>query len=101
MKIDTALLTKEQKRELKAWEELFGHPSWQLVLQRFKPSLERAQNSYRAAQDLRDLGQAQGKEQAYGEIVLLEALVAQEFRTLAGDAEQQRQDLEDSSHAMA
>lgn len=101
MNIDKTLLTPEQRREVRAWEEFFTSDAYRLFRQRFEGRYKGVGSAYRAAQGEQALGRVQGRDEVLREVADLERVIELEFLHTTGQAEREAQEAEEAKGAMA
>lgn len=101
MNIDKTLLTPEQRREVKAWEEFFASDAYRLYRQRFGERYKGIGASYRGATGAQALGRAQGRDEVLREVADLERVIELEFQHLTGQNEREAREVEEAKGAMA
>jgi len=99
--IDKTLLTPEQRREVRAWEEFFASDAGRLFKQRFGDRYKGVGAAYRAASGAQALGKVQGRDEVLREVANLETVIELEFQHLTGQAEREAREAEESKGAMA
>lgn len=101
MNLDKTLLTPEQRREVRAWEEFFASEAYRLFLQRFSERYRGVGSAYRAAQGAQALGKVQGRDEVLREVANLEQVIELEFQHQTGQAEREAREAEEAKGAMA
>jgi hypothetical protein len=101
MNVDKTLLTPEQRREVKAWEEFFVSAAYRLFQQRFGERYRGVGPAYRAATGAQALGKVQGRDEILREVANLEQVLELEFQHLTGQVEREAREAEEAKGAMA
>ena len=101
MDLNREVLTELEKRELRDFEQLFESPGWTIFQRMMQARYDATLNQIESAEDMKALGSAQGRREAFREVVEFEKAVESGFIELSLDKVVEREELELSRGAMA
>ena len=88
IKVDRNLLTRQQRDEFDAWMDLFNHPGYKMLLERYVPHVNRIQIQFESAVGEQHLGSLQGALKTLRNLFSMPEQIQMEFLAVTGQLEQ-------------